>query len=69
MTAHKLPFGAGVPQIAAAFLLLIFVAQCVWFIALVPITSLESSYIEDGLVQLENTASAGSPERSPHRDR
>lgn len=65
MTAHKLPFGAGVPQIAAAFLLLIFVAQCVWFIALVPITSLESSYVEDGLVQLDNMASAGSAERSP----
>ena len=65
MTAHKLPFGAGLPQVAAAFLLLIFLAQCLWFIALVPITSLESSYIEDGLVQLSNMAQAGAPERSP----
>jgi len=65
MTAHKLPFGAGLPQVAAALLLLIFLAQCIWFIALVPITSLESSYIEDGLVQLSNMAQAGSPERSP----
>ena len=65
MTAHKLPFGAGLPQIAAAFLLLLFLAQCIWCIALVPITSLESSYIEDGLVQLDNMAQAGSPERSP----
>ncbi len=65
MTAHKLPFGAGFPQLAAAFLLLIFFAQCIWFIAQVPITSLESSYIEDGLVQLDNMAQAGSPERSP----
>jgi hypothetical protein len=65
MTAHKLPFGAGIAQIAAAFLLLIFLAQCIWVIAMVPISSLESSYIEDGLVQLENMANAGSPERSP----
>jgi Dolichyl-phosphate-mannose-protein mannosyltransferase len=65
MTAHKLPFGAGIPQVAAAFLLLVFLAQCIWFIALVPITSLESSYIEDGLLQLDNMANAGSPERSP----
>jgi len=65
MTVHKLPFGAGMPQLAAALLLLIFLAQCVWVIAYVPISSLESSYIEDGLVQLGNMAEAGSPERSP----
>ncbi len=65
MQARKLPFGAGIPQLVAAFLLLLFLAQCIWFIALVPITSLESSYIEDGLVQLQNMANAGSPERSP----
>ena len=65
MEAPKLPFGAGIPQVAAAFLLLVFLAQCMWFIAYVPISSLESSYIADGLVQLDNMATAGSPERSP----
>lgn len=65
MTAHKLPFGAGIPQVAAAILLLVFLAQCIWVISLMPITSLESSYIEDGLIQLDNMAQAGSPERSP----
>jgi len=65
MQASKLPFGAGIPQIAALVLLVLFLAQCLWFVAHVPITSLESSYIEDGLVQLEHMASAGSPERSP----
>ncbi len=65
MPDHKLSSRAGIPQLAAAFLLLIFLAQCIWFITLVPITSLESSYIEDGMVQLGNMAEAGSPERSP----
>ncbi len=65
MTAYKLPFGAGIPQVAAALLLLVFLAQCIWVIAVVPITSLESSYIEDGLIQLDNMSTAGSPERSP----
>ncbi len=65
MTGQKLPFGAGIPQIAAALLLLVLLAQCIWVISLVPITSLESSYIEDGLIQLDNMAQAGSPERSP----
>ncbi len=65
MPDHKLSSRAGIPQLAAAFLLLIFLAQCIWFITLVPITSLESSYIEDGTVQLSNMANAGSPERSP----
>ncbi len=65
MPDQKLPFGAGIPQLAAGLLLLLFVAQCIWFIALVPITSLETSYIEDGLVQLQNMANSGSPERSP----
>jgi len=65
MPARKLPFGAKLPQLAAAFLLLVYLAQCIWFIAVVPVSSLESSYIEDGLVQLDNMANAGSPERSP----
>ncbi len=65
MPARKLPFGAGIPQLAAALLLLLFLAQGIWFTALVPVTSLESSYIEDGLVRLENMANASSPVRSP----
>ena len=65
MATSRLPLGVGVPQIAAAALLLVFLAQCLWFNAHVPITSLESSYIEDGLVQLDNMANAGSPARSP----
>ena len=65
MQIPKLPFRAGVPQLAALALLLLFLLQCLWFIAHVPITSMESSYIEDGLVQMENMARADSPERSP----
>ncbi len=65
MPARKLPFRAGIPQLAAAFLLLLFLAQCIWFIAVAPISSLESSYIEDGLVRLQNMANAGPPVRSP----
>jgi hypothetical protein len=65
MQTSKLPFRIGVPQLAALLLLFLFLTQCLWFIAHVPITALESSYIEDGLVQLDNMASAGSPERSP----
>jgi hypothetical protein len=65
MQAPKLPFGIGVPQLAALALLFVFLAQCLWFVARVPLTALEASYIEDGLVQLDNMANAGSPERSP----
>jgi hypothetical protein len=65
MQASKLRSRIGVPQLAALALLLIFLIQCLWFVARVPITSLEASYIEDGLVQLENMSIAGSPERSP----
>ena len=52
-------------QLAALALLLIFLIQCLWFVARVPITSLEASYIEDGLVQLEHLPNSASPERSP----
>jgi hypothetical protein len=65
MPSSKLPFSIGVPQLAALALLGVFLAQCLWFIARVPITSLEASFIEDGLVQLDNMANAGSAERSP----
>lgn len=55
----------GVPQIAALALLFLFLLQCLWFIDHVPITSVEGSYIEDGLLQLDHMAVASSPERSP----
>lgn len=65
MSAPKLPPRFGVPQIAALALLGIFLVQCLWFVARVPLTALEGSFIEDGLVQLDNMANAGSTERSP----
>ena len=55
----------GVPQLGALLLLLLFLIQCLWFIARVPVTSIEGSYIEDGLVQLDKLESASSEERSP----
>ena len=55
----------GVPQLAAGLLLLVFLAQCLYLIYAVPITSLEGSYIEDGLLQMQNMPAAASPERSP----
>jgi hypothetical protein len=65
MHESKLPFRIGMPQLAALAMLFLFLLQCLWFIARVPITSLESSYIEDGLVQMEHMGTAGSPDRSP----
>ena len=55
----------GLPQIASLVLLLIFVAQCLWFMAHVPITQMESSYIEDGLLHVDRLVNASSEYRSP----
>ncbi len=55
----------GLPQLASLALLLIFIAQCLWFMAHVPITQMESSYIEDGLLHVERLVNAGSEYRSP----
>ena len=55
----------GLPQIASLVLLLVFVAQCVWFMAHVPITQMESSYIEDGLLHVDRLVNANSEYRSP----
>ncbi|HZD32797.1 MAG TPA: glycosyltransferase family 39 protein [Candidatus Angelobacter sp.] len=55
----------GLPQLAALGLLLLFVAQCLWFMAYVPITQMESSYIEDGLLHVERLVNAGTVYRSP----
>jgi dolichyl-phosphate-mannose-protein mannosyltransferase len=53
------------PQIASLVLLLVFMAQCLWFMAQMPITQTESSYIEDGLLHLDRLVNAGSEYRSP----
>src|SRR5271169_3840072 len=55
----------GLPQIASLALLLVFFAQCVWFMAHAPITMMESSYIEDGLLHVDGLVNAGSEYRSP----
>ena len=65
MPFAKLRSRIGVPQTVALLLLLVFVAQCLWFMARVPLSATESSYIETGLLHLERFASANSPERSP----
>ena len=48
----------GLPQIASLVLLLLFFAQCLWFMAHVPITQMESSYIEDGLLHVDRLVTA-----------
>jgi hypothetical protein len=53
------------PQVVSLVLLLMFVAQCVWFMAHVPITQMESSFIEDGLLHVDRLANAASEYRSP----
>jgi len=65
MPFAKLRSRIGVPQAVALLLLLVFVAQCLWFMARVPLSATEGSYIETGLLHLERFASASSPERSP----
>jgi len=65
MLFAKLRSRIGVPQTVALVLLLVFAAQCFWFMARVPLSATEGSYIETGLLHLERFASAGSPERSP----
>ncbi len=55
----------GLPQIAALVLLFIFAVQCFWFMAHVPITQMEASYIEDGLLHVDRLANANSEYRSP----
>ena len=53
------------PQIAALLLLLIFLTQCLWFSAHVPLSAMESIYVENGLLHLERLSSAATTERSP----
>ena len=65
MSLAKLRSRIGVPQIVALLLLLVFLAQCVWFMVHVPFSATEGGYIEAGLLHLERLASADSSERSP----
>ena len=65
MPAFRILPKLGLPQIAALILLLLFAAQCLWFMANVPITQMESSYIEDGLLHVDRLLNAGTDYRSP----
>ena len=65
MSFAKFRARIGVPQIVALSLLLVFAAQCLWFMAHVRLSAMEGSYIEAGLLHLERFANAGSTERSP----
>jgi hypothetical protein len=55
----------GLPQYLALALLFIFLGQCLWFMAHVPITQMESSYIEDGLLHVDRLVNAGTEYHSP----
>ncbi len=53
------------PQIAALLLLLMFLAQCLWFSAHMPLSVTEGNFVEAGLLHLERLSNAGTSERSP----
>jgi len=55
----------GAPQIAALVLLFLFAAQCLWFTVHVPITQMESSYLEEGLLHVDRLLNAATEYRSP----
>ena len=65
MPSSRILPNIGLPQIAALVLLFLFVAQCLWFMASVPITQMESSYIEDGLLHVDRLVNAGTEYHSP----
>src|ERR1035441_4249499 len=54
----------GVPQIAALLLLLVFLAQCLWLSAHVPLSAMEGSYVEPGVFHLARLPHCG-PELRP----
>jgi hypothetical protein len=64
MLLARLRSHVGVSQIVALLLLLVFLGQCLWFMAHVPLSAMESNYIESGLLHLEHLSSANSMERS-----
>lgn len=55
----------GLPQLASLILLFIFAIQCLWFMAHVPLTQMEGSQIEDGLLHVDRLLNAGTEFRSP----
>ena len=63
MPSSNLLSRIGVPQVASLLLLLIFVLQCVWFMAHVPLSAMEGSFVEAGLLHLERLSNASSTER------
>ena len=65
MLASRIFPRIGLPQLAALTLLLILLGQCLWFMAHVPITQMESSYIEDGLLHVDRLLNAGTEYYSP----
>jgi hypothetical protein len=64
LTSSTLRRRIGLPQIASLLLLFVFLAQCLWFMAHVPLTDVEGSYVEAGLLHIDRLANASSPERS-----
>src|SRR5271166_6724712 len=64
MPFAKLRSRIGGPQTVALLLLMVFAGQCLWFMAHVPLSALEGSYIEAGLLHLERLSNASSTERS-----
>src|SRR5271169_2478387 len=65
MPSFRILPNLGLPQIAALAMLFMFVAQCLWFMAQAPITQMESSYIEDGLLHVDRLVNAGTEYHSP----
>ena len=55
----------GVPQIVAGALLLAMFGQCAWFLAYVPLSQLEASYIRSGLEFVGHSGSGGDISHSP----
>ncbi len=55
----------GTPQFIAAFMLLLFLLQCGWFIAHAPLNQVEAGYIQSGLLMLNGAGSAGDQYRTP----
>ena len=55
----------GAPQLIGAVLLLILFVQCAWFIAYVPLTQMEATYVRGGLDYLSRQAVTFDTVRSP----
>jgi hypothetical protein len=55
----------GVPQVIGAALLLVQLGQCAWFIAYVPLTQMEATYVRGGLDYMSRQAVTFDTVRSP----